>query len=187
MTSVKDSIVLESHWTVVKYRSRSQEKLQLLHYLLHYKGYSIEQIKEEIGEKPYEISRFRGNMALNEGINALWTLVCGGSATPFNNANARIGVGDGTAAEDPEQTGLQGVNKYFKGMDEGYPTFGTAQKATWRSTFGTDEANFAWNEFTVVNGPDDSAVNLNRKVEYKGTKAAGTVWIATLEITARSA
>jgi len=184
MTSVKDAIVLRPHWTIVKYRSKSQEKLRLLHDLLHYKGYSIQQIKEEIGEKPYEILGFQGNMALNEGINALWTLVCGGSETPFNNANARIGVGDGTATEDPTQTGLQGVNKYFKGMDSGYPTFGTAQKATWRSTFGPDEANFEWNEITVVNGPDDTAKNLNRKVQAMGTKASGTVWIATLEITA---
>jgi hypothetical protein len=69
-------------------------------------------------------------------------------------------------------------------MDSGCPTFGTAQKATWRATFGPDEANFAWNEITVVNGPDDTAVNLNRKVQAMGTKASGTVWIATLEITA---
>jgi hypothetical protein len=60
------------------------------------------------------------------------------------------------------------VNKYFKGMDSGYPTYGTAQKATWRSTFGPDEANFAWNEITVVNGPDDTAKNLNRKVQAMG-------------------
>ena len=128
--------------------------------------------------------RFEGNLILDEGANTLWTLVCGGVAVPYNSTNARIGVGDGTATEDPAQTGLQGTNKYWKGMDAGYPTFGTARKATWRATFGATEANFTWNEITVVNAADDTGQNLNRKVQAMGTKAAGSTWIATLDITA---
>jgi hypothetical protein len=183
MARASDHIVFKPAWTIVKYRSRSQEKMRLLHYLLHYRGLSIEAVKEFLGERPVETLSFTGNLMLNEGLNLLWTLVCGGTGTPYSNANARIGVGDGTATESADQTGLQGTNKYFKGMDSGYPVYGSAQKATWRATFGTDEANFAWNEITVVNGPDDTYVNLNRKVQAMGTKASGSVWIATLEIT----
>ena len=54
-------------------------------------------------------------------------------------------------------------------MDSTYPQR-TNQTAIWRATFGSADANFAWNEFTVANGNSDSAVNLNRKVENKGTK-----------------
>jgi len=183
MARVRDRLTFKPVWTIVKFRSRYQEKMDELHYLLHVKGMSLEQVKE-LGYKPYEVLRFSGNLILNEGANTLWTLVCGGAAVPYNSTNARIGVGDGTATEDPAQTGLQGTNKYWKGMDSGYPTFGTARKATWRATFGATEANFTWNEITVVNAADDTGQNLNRKVQAMGTKAAGSVWIATLDITA---
>jgi len=183
MARVRDCLVFKPEWTITKYRSRSQETLDLLHHVLHDKGWSVQRVREELGLKPAEVLRFRGNLMLNEGLNTLWTLVCGGTATAYNNANARIGVGDGTAIESADQTGLQGTNKYWKAMDSGYPTYGTNQKATWRATFGSTEANFTWNEITVVNAADDTGQNLNRKVQAMGTKASGSVWIATLDIT----
>lgn len=143
--------------------------------------------REEAIEKGAELLEkleIEGNLLLNEGINALWTLACGGAETAFNNANSYIGVGDSSTAADATQTGLQATtNKLYKAMDTGYPTYGTAQKATWRSTFGSADANFAWNEVTVANGNSDAAKNLNRKVQSMGTKASGTTWVATLEIT----
>jgi hypothetical protein len=134
-------------------------------------------------DKPYEILEFDGNLLLNEGINTIWTLVCGGSATAFNNANSYIGVGDSTTAASATQTGLQGTNKAYKGMDTGYPTYGSNQQAVWRATFGSTEGNFAWNEITVANGNSDTAMNLNRKVQSMGTKASGSTWQVTLTIT----
>ena len=125
-----------------------------------------------------------GNLLLNEGINALWTLVCGGAETAFDNSNARIGVGDSITPAAATQTGLQATtNKLYKAVDGGYPTYGTSQKATWRATFGSSEANFAWNEITVANGANDSAKNLNRLVQYLGTKASPGIWTVSLEIT----
>ncbi|WP_448578890.1 hypothetical protein [Thermosphaera sp.] len=147
-------------WRIEKYASRSEL---------------------EKGE-PFEILEFEGNVFLNEGINLIWTAVCGGSYTPFNAANAHIGVGDGTTAESPDQTGLQGVNKHYKGMDSGYPVYGSNQRAIFRATFNEDEANFAWNEITVANGNNDAAVNLNRKVQNMGTKSSGSIWVATLTL-----
>ena len=133
-------------------------------------------------ENLIEVREAEGNLLLNEGINAIWTLVAGGTETPYDNANARIGVGDSNADADPSQTGLLGVNQYYKGMDEGYPTYGSGQKIVFRSTFGTNEANFAWNEVTVDNG-EGSAKNLNRKVVSLGTKTSDQTWIIQLEIT----
>ncbi len=135
----------------------------------------------------YEQAHIDGNLLLNEGINALLTLAAGGTETAYNNANARLGVGDQTTAEAATQTGLNpagttGANSLYKAMDAGYPTFGTSQQIAFRSTFGGTEANFAWNEFTVDNGPTPTK-NLNRKVSAQGTKASGQTWQLTLTIT----
>jgi len=111
------------------------------------------------------------------------TLVCSAGGTKFDNSNAYIGVGDGTTAADATQTGLQGTNKQYKGMEAGYPTYGSSQKATWKASFGSTEANFAWEEATVANGSDDTAKNLNRKVQSMGTKASGTTWTLQIDIT----
>lgn len=134
--------------------------------------------------KAYETSVFEGNALLNEGINLIWSLAAGGAGTVFSNANAYLGVGDSSTAVDPSQTGLQAAtNKLYKAMDATYPTYGTSQKITFRSTFGGSEANFGWQEFTVANGNSDSAVNMNRKVSDQGTKVSGQTWELTLEIT----
>lgn len=134
-------------------------------------------------DNPYEISRFEGNILLNEGINELWKRCCGSEGTPWDEANAFLGVGDSDTTEAATQTGLQAAsNKTFKEMDSGFPTYGTNQKVTFQATFGTAEANFAWKEFTVVNSNDDSGVNLNRKVSDQGTKTLAEIWELTLEI-----
>jgi hypothetical protein len=127
-----------------------------------------------------------GNCLLNEGINEMFNLICGDPAgVPFSEAIAYIGVGDqATPAADPTQTSLQATtNQLYKAMDTGYPTYGTDQKATWRSTFLAAEANWAWNEITVANGDSDADVNMNRLVQSVGTKASPGVWTVSLEIT----
>ncbi len=134
--------------------------------------------------KPYAIEKFEENLLLNEGINELWSLVCGTGGVKFDNTNAYLGVGDSNAAENATQTGLQAAtNKLYKAMDASYPTYGTNQKATWKSTFGSSDANWAWNEFTVANGNSDASDNLNRKISAQGTKTSGQTWELTLEIT----
>lgn len=134
---------------------------------------------------PYEVSEFRGNLGLYEGIEEMLKLLIGTTATPYSGTNARIGVGDGTTAEAATQTGLQGTNKAWKGMDAGYPQIVGANNNTVRfqSTFGGTEANFAWNEFTVVNAADDTGKNLNRKVQSQGTKSSGSTWVLQVDIT----
>lgn len=125
-------------------------------------------------------SHLDGNLLLNAGINVLTNLLAGGGGTAFNNANARIGVGDSTTAEAATQTGLQAAtNKTYVAMDTSYPTYGTSQQVAFRATFGTGSANYAWQEFTVDNG----TTSLNRKVSAQGTKTSGQTWQVTITIT----
>ena len=132
--------------------------------------------------KPFEVSEIDGNVMLNEGINELWRLACSASGTVFSNANAYLGVGTDATAAGATDTGLIGTTAYV-GMESGYPTYGTSQKATWKSSFGAAVGNHAWAEFTVGNADSNGGVNLNRKVSAQGTKTSGQTWELTLEIT----
>ncbi|WJZ23508.1 hypothetical protein LIS04_80 [Listeria phage LIS04] len=139
----------------------------------------------ELG-KVAEVQHIEGNALLSEGINLLWTLVCGGSGKAFDQASAHIGVGNDQTPVDKAQTGLLGSSKLYKPMDSGYPQYGTNDKVVFKSTFSGEDANFQWHEWTVANGDgsagDGSVVNLNRKVEPMGEKYAGSTWVITVEI-----
>lgn len=127
-------------------------------------------------------SVFHGNCLLNEGIAELLLLLTGGAATAYDNTNAYLGVGESTTEAAASQTGLSGSSKTYKAMESGYPSI-SGQAVTWRSVFGSDDANNAWQEFTVVNASTDTGDNLNRKVDDQGTKASGQTWTLDLEIT----
>lgn len=149
--------------------------------------WTIEKYENDVsyGEnKPFKVEEIEQNLALNEGINLLWTLVCGGAGTAYNNANSYIGVGDSTAAAVATQTGLQAVtNKLYKKVEAGYPTYGSNQKAVWRAVFNGNEANYAWQEFSLSNSDSNTGTNLNRKVSNQGTKVTSQIWTLQLEIT----
>lgn len=130
----------------------------------------------------FERAVIEGNLLLNEGITRLLNLLTGTTTNPYNNANARLGVGDSSTAEAASQTDLQAAtNKLYKAMDATYPTV-SAQTVTFKATFGSTDANWAWNEFSVDNGNTPNE-NLNRKVSSQGTKASGQTWVLTLTIT----
>jgi len=172
MTNIKEKVSYKTKWRIVRYANEEDVRLRRL--------YAEEEALRLFGAP--QVSEVEGNLLLNEGINALWTILCSSGGTKFDNTNAYLGVGDSSAAESASQTGLQGTNKTYKGMDTGFPTYGTSQKATWRATFGSSDGNHGWNEFTVANGNSDSATNLNRKVSAQGTKVSGQTWQLTLEI-----
>lgn len=106
------------------------------------------------------------------------------TGTFFNNANSSIGVGDSTTAFAATQTDLQAAsNKLRKAMDATYPQV-AANVLTFRSTFGTSDANFAWQEWAVFNTTSASGgTMLNRKVESLGTKTSAQSWQLTVTIT----
>ena len=134
-------------------------------------------------DTPFEISEIDGNVLLNEGITVLQALLIGGAGTAYSNANAYLGVGDSNTAEAASQTGLQAAsNKTYKAMEASYPST-ASQTTTWRAVFGSTDANYAWEEFTLVNASTDTGDNLNRKVSSQGTKASGQTWTLDLAIT----
>jgi hypothetical protein len=147
-------------------------------------GASLAEILRGFPGSLVRMQRFLGNCLLNEGINAAWTLICGGSATAFNTANTYMGAGDSNTAAAALQTGLQAsTNKYYNPIDATYPTYGSSQQAVFRSTFAAGVANFDWEELTAANGGTDASVNLNRLVQAMGTKTSAWARQPTLTIT----
>jgi hypothetical protein len=122
-------------------------------------------------------------MAITDaGRNAMVQAVIGAGGTAFNNANSYIGVGDSTTAYSAGQTDLvAATNKLRKAMDATYPS-GGSNVITFRSTFGTSDANFAWQEWGVFNA-SSSGTMLNRKVESLGTKTSAQTWQFTVTLT----
>lgn len=116
------------------------------------------------------------------GRDRICALIIGEAVNAFNNANARLGVGDSTAAFDVSQTDLQAAaNKLRKSMDAGYPTRST-NVLTFRATFGTTEGNFAWQEWALFDAAS-GGVMLSRKVESFGTKSSAQSWQLTVTLT----
>jgi hypothetical protein len=126
-------------------------------------------------------------MALtNAGRDHIAQDLVGEAVTEFNNAGAHLGVGDSTAAFAATQTDLQAAtNKLRKAMEATYPTRAT-NVLTFRSLFGTGDANFAWQEWGVFNAAS-AGVMLSRKVESLGTKTSAQSWQLTATITVTAA
>lgn len=112
----------------------------------------------------------------------LASLAVGAGGTAFNNANTYLGVGDSTTAHAFAQTDLQAAtNKLRKAMDATYPQV-AGSALTFRATFGTSEANFAWQEWGVFNA-SAAGTMMNRKVESLGTKTSSQSWQLTVTVT----
>jgi hypothetical protein len=110
----------------------------------------------------------------------------GAAVTAFNNANAHLGVGDSTTAHTAGQTDLiAATNKMRRPMDATYPS-GATNVITFRSTFGTGDANWTWNEWGVFNGLSGGTM-LSRKVEALGTKTNTQTWQFTATLTVTTA
>ena len=134
------------------------------------------------GIAPTEI-RLSRNLLVNTGLTDIGNgLTSSGLATPYTNANANIGVGDSSTAASVSQTDLQAAsNKLRKVMDATYPTVSNGVY-TFRSTFATSDANFAWAEWAVFNAASTGRM-LNRAVASLGTKTSAQSWQFTCTIT----
>ena len=136
-----------------------------------------------VGVESIRRQEFEHNCLLNEGITALLNLLIGAAETAFSNANAYTGVGDSATAAAAAQTGLlASTNKAYHAMDATYPQVSN-QTVTFRSTFASGEANFDWNEATIVSAATDAGDNLNRKVQAMGTKTSLVSRVITTAIT----
>jgi hypothetical protein len=116
----------------------------------------------------------------NAGRDHIAKSLAGVAVTPFNNANAYIGIGNSSTAFDAAQTDLQGGSKIRKPMDTSYPTC-VGNTMTHEATFGPNEANFAWYEWGLFNA-SAAGTMLNRVVEYNGTKLQGQTWILQVDV-----
>lgn len=182
---VKEKMGFKTEWRIDKFLDSTGEIAKLLR-----AGASVEDVRRMFPDAFLGCETEEGNITLREGLYLLTGIISGIDTTSakWDASNAYLGVGDSSASEDASQTGLQGSNKTYKGMDSGYPERAVNESATeqyveWRATFGANDANYAWNEFTVANGNSDAAKNLNRKVTSKGTKASGETWTLSLKIT----
>lgn len=104
----------------------------------------------------------------------------GEAVTEFNAANARLGVGDSSAAFVDTQTDLQGTS-VRKAMEATFPSR-AANVITAKASFGLAEGNFAWEEWGYFNA-GAAGTMLCRKVESLGTKPPTQTWILTATMT----
>lgn len=150
----------------------------------------------EAGVEP-DVREFDGNLMVYGGASLLWECVIGNGTTTagqpttlLSNARAAIGVGDSTTAPAATQTNLQAAtNKIRVGMDAGYPlhvdgTVLASATCSFRATFSTTQANFAWQENGIFNSTSDGVGRmLNRRLEAYGTKTNDRIRQLTQELT----
>lgn len=146
------------------------------------------------GVKPVEIVESDGNLLTTAGLTRLTNLLTGGGGQALTNTSCRIGVGNGTGTAAVGDTDLSASagssNRWFQIMDATYPSASGAV-ITWKSTFGTADGNFAWNEWgidisapTVASGNTVGTTLFNHKTSAAlGTKSAGTSWAFTVTVT----
>ncbi len=149
----------------------------------------IDKYRADDRSAPYDTVSGAGNLLVYGGASALWQRLIGTGVTAFDNSNAYLGVGDSSTAAAATQTDLQAAtNKHREAMDATYPVHsdgtGSSSNATitYKSTFETGDANFAWAEWALFNASTSGRM-LNRKVFSGGTKTSADAWSLTVTIT----
>lgn len=148
---------------------------------------------DDLTHDPYETIERAGNLLTTAGLARITSLITAAGGQGATNTSARLGVGNSTTAAAVGQTDLQAAagsaNRQFKTMDATYPQSANGV-ITFKATFGTTLANFAWNEWgidigtpTVADGTTVAALLLNRAVQALGTKTSAGTWVATATIT----
>lgn len=149
---------------------------------------------QELGVQPYESRIGKGNLLTTAGLTRLVSLLLAAGGQGVTATAARIGTGDGVGSAAVGDTDLSAsagsTHRWFQIMDSTYPSAAGAV-ATLKSTFGTADGNYAWNEWgidvgtpTVSSGNTVAALLLNHKTSAAlGTKSSGTAWAFTVTIT----
>lgn len=130
-------------------------------------------------------------MALvNDGRNFIAAILIANPTNLFDVTKATIGVGNSATVYSATQSNLVAVgtaNTEYNVVDIA-PTVAT-NVLTFVATFGTAEANFAWQEWGVFNTTGSPTTNgttlimLNRKAESLGTKTTAQSWEITATLT----
>lgn len=128
------------------------------------------------GGLPYEIIESEPNLLLTAGATVMFQRLSGTTPPAFDATNGRLCVGSGNAAVAVGQTDLQGVSKTRKLFDTA-PIVST-NTFTAVTTFGTADANHAWEEAGMANAATGATL-LNRIVQSFGTKNSSLTWVLT--------
>lgn len=148
----------------------------------------------ECGVKPHDVIYGEGNLLTTAGLTRLVSLLIAGGGQAITNTSARIGTGNGVGSAATGDTDLSAsagsANRWFQIMDATYPQAAGAV-ATLKSTFGTADGNYAWNEWGIdIGTPTVSSANtvnatlVNHKTSAAlGTKTAGASWAFTVTLT----
>ena len=177
MEKTTEKVSWKAKWRIDKFKDPENAIAKALR-----AGLTMTEVLRLFGGAYLGTEEWENNLALNVGLQNLINIICGiGSTTLYNNANARLGVGSDATAASAAQTDLLDASPTWKSMDATYPQR-SGQTAEWRATFGSGDANEAWNEYAVDNGAT-AHILLNRKVESKGTKSSGETWTLSLQVT----
>jgi hypothetical protein len=130
-----------------------------------------------VAPMPHEIIKFN-NLSANAGLQLEADLLIGAGGTVFNNANAHIGVGNGTTAVSAAHTDLQGASKLRRAMNATFPSR-SGQTLTFRSDFASGDANYAWEEMAVFNAAAAGTMLCRALVAAPFTKTSALAITAT--------
>ena len=130
-----------------------------------------------IAPTPHEIIRF-SNLSANAGLQLEADLLIAAGGTAFNNANAYIGVGNGTTAVNAGHTDLQGASKTRKAMNATFPSR-SSQTVTWKADFASGDANYSWEEMAVFNASSAGTMLARGLVSAPFTKTSALAITAT--------
>jgi hypothetical protein len=123
------------------------------------------------------------NLVTNVGGALMLDKLIGAAGTVFDNTNGYIGIGDSATAAAVGQTDLQAAsNKTRVVMDATFPSR-SGQVMTFKATFGTGVANYAWNEIGLFNAAAAGSMFSRALVSSPFTKTAGLSIVATYTLT----
>ena len=194
MTNPTDGINWLAHARIQKYSPDQVTFATSKNYGIEPKGDLLVKL---INSDPEDgILEVPGNLLVTVGLNLITSLIIGAGGQALSHAAALTGVGDSTTAATVGDTQLgsnsTGHSRYII-ADTGYPSQSNGV-ITMQSTFGTSDANFAWNEWGWVSAATatdsdtfaacgTSPILINHKIAALGTKASGASWVFQTTVT----
>jgi hypothetical protein len=145
---------------------------------------------DQLDLAPYETVESLSNLITTAGWGRMLDKALGVSGQAYDATHTRIGVGTATAAAAVGNTDLSastGASNRRWELVTGVGGTGTGTgtvRMTFVATFGTGDANFAWQEWGIDQGTAagtgaSTTPLLNRAVSNQGTKASGQIWTAS--------
>lgn len=128
-----------------------------------------------------------GGILNTSGVKVFCKTLCQVDAGGIIQAIGNDGAAGGTAGAVTNTYtisggGAGGAGGTAGGSNSSTHSTSAAASVIWKSTFGTSDANWAWNEAALFNRATSGGRMLNRKLVSMGTKTSADTW--TLSLTA---